>query len=101
MSTINIKGLNKVALLAALFNASKQQGMGFLDRRGAVPMSEEQAAEVIKATPSMYFDYLYGRVMKVNISGDELFTGLYNRDNGSGAAECVVQKLIKESAFAA
>jgi hypothetical protein len=86
---MNIKGLKKEAVLAALYNASKLQGMGFL-HYNPKPMTEAEAAELLKryeANP--YFDYLYGRVMKIEISGDELDTGLYNRDNGIDAAEKV------------
>ena len=32
--TVNIKGLDYAEVLAALFNASKQQGMGFLHAEG-------------------------------------------------------------------
>ncbi len=32
------------------------------------------------------FDYLYGRVMKIDIRGDVLDPGLYDRDNGPDAA---------------
>lgn len=83
---LNIKGLNKATVLAALFNTSRQQGMGFLDTRGAKPMTEEDAATVIQEQ-GLYFDYLRGRVMKVDLSGDELEPRLYDRDNGEGAAE--------------
>ena len=38
-------------------------------------------------------DYLSGRVMKVNLSGDEMRTDLYNRDNGAGSAEAIVNSL--------
>lgn len=34
----------------------------------------------------IYFDYLQGRVMKVDLAGDELDPRLYDRDNGEGAA---------------
>ena len=40
-----------------------------------------------------YFDYLYGRVLKVWIKGDELDSRLYNRDNGEGAAERAINTL--------
>lgn len=40
-----------------------------------------------------YIDYFNGRVFKSNISGDIFETGLYNRDNGNGAAERIVQNL--------
>jgi hypothetical protein len=89
---MNIKGISKPALLAALFNASKQQGLGFLDPRGAAHMTEEDAAEVI-AAQGMYFDYLRGRVMKISIDGDELEPRLYDRDNGQGAAERAIAHL--------
>ncbi len=93
MAICSIKGINKAVLLAALFNASKQLGLGFLDLRGAVPMSEEEAAAELAANPSMYFDYLRGRVMKVTLLGDKMETALYNRDNGPGAAERVIESI--------
>jgi hypothetical protein len=44
----------------------------------------------------MYFDYVYGRPLKVNLEGDELETGLYNRDWGKDAAEQIVESLRKK-----
>lgn len=41
---------------------------------------------------TMYFDYLKGRVMKVNLSGDEFDEWGYDRDNGSGAAHRALQR---------
>jgi hypothetical protein len=41
----------------------------------------------------MYFDYLHGRVIKTNFSGDSFHPGLFDRDNGRGAAERAVAKL--------
>ena len=41
----------------------------------------------------LYFDYLYGRVMKIHLAGDELDTWGYNRDNGDGAAERIISQL--------
>lgn len=94
---MNIQGLSKPAVLAALFNASKQQGMGFMDSRGASKMTEADAAEVIE-NEGMYFDYLRGRVMKIGIAGDELQTRLYDRDNGQGAAERAILNMIELAA---
>lgn len=90
---MNVTGISKPALLAALFNASKQQGLGFLDAQGAQPMTEADAAQVLAQQRGMYFDYLRGRVMKIEISGDEVGVALYDRDNGEGAAERAVQHL--------
>lgn len=88
---MDIKGLDKAVVLAALYNGSHQLGMGFLHKRGAEPMSVEQAREELADGP--YFDYLHGRVMKISLQGDELDTFLYNRDNGEGAAERIIEGL--------
>ena len=40
-----------------------------------------------------YFDYLYGRCLKVEINGSTLRTALYDRDYGQGAAQRVVDSL--------
>ncbi len=91
MSTINISTLNHAAVLAALYNASKQQGMGFLHARGAQPMTQEQAEAELKVTNR--FDYLHGRVMKITIE-DELRTGVYDHNNGVGAAKAALAPLF-------
>jgi hypothetical protein len=92
MSTINISGASKPAILAALYNASRAQGMGFLSFK-AEPMTEAQAAKLLKK--STYFDYLQGRVMKIELGGDKLGTLGYDRDNGEGAAHRAIQHLLK------
>lgn len=92
---MNIKGLSKPAVLAALFNASQRRGLGFLDRSGAQAMTEADAAKVIE-DQGTYFDYLRGRVMKISIDGDEIETWLYDRDNGQGAAERAISSLIEK-----
>lgn len=94
---MNIQGLNKDEVLAALFNASKQQGMGFLHAAGASAMSVEEACAILDAHSEAgrrpYFDYLKGRVMKIDLSKDEVNTALYDRDNGQGAAEAAIAHL--------
>ena len=94
-SIISIAGLSKAKVLAALYNASKQQGMGFMHQRGALGMTEEQAATELEH--SKYFDYLHGRVMKIALDSDDLETSLYNRDNGQNAAERVIAQLRSEA----
>jgi hypothetical protein len=41
--TISIRGIDKAEVLAALYNASRQQGMGFMHARGASSMTVEEA----------------------------------------------------------
>ncbi len=91
MAILNIEGLDKAEVLAALYNGSKKQGMGFLDARGQKQMSMAEAKAHLHQ--SQYFDYLHGRVMKIDLSTDELETRLYNRDNGEGAAEKIISEL--------
>lgn len=89
---MNIEGLDKADVLAALFNASRQQGMGFLDARGKESMTVESARYILVTQQS--FDYLYGRVMKISLDRNEVETRLYDRDNGQGAAESAIAHLI-------
>lgn len=88
---IDISKLDKAEVLAALFNASKQQGLGFLDASGGLPMSAEEARVILYETQD--FDYLRGRVMKVHLGGDEFNPRLYDRDNGNGAASRAIASL--------
>ena len=88
---MNISGVSKAKVLAALYNNSKPQGMGFM-HFDAQPMTEEEAQTLLDSGQT-YFDYLKGRVMKIDLSGDELETWLYNRDNGENAAETVLANL--------
>lgn len=90
METIDISHLSKAKVLAALYNGSKVQGLGFLQAKNG-DMSESEAEQILK--DQKYFDYLNGRVMKIDLSTDELRTWLYDRDNGQGAAAAIISKL--------
>lgn len=102
MSVINIEGINKARLLQALFNHSHQQGLGLLDESGAVNMTIEDAQSIVQKFANsqdrwpLTFDYLRGRVMKVNIDGDEFDSSGYDRDVGEGAAEAVVTAIRED-----
>lgn len=89
---IDIAGIDRTELLAALFNASKPQGMGFA-QPFAAPMTRAEAAELLAQTD--YFDYLRGRVMKIQLKegATELDEWGYDRDLGQGAAARVVEGL--------
>jgi len=88
---INIEGLDRGKVLAALYNASRPQGMGFL-HYDPKSMTEETGRELLKG--QTYFDYLMGRVMKVDLSSEKEFDEwLYDRDNGRGAAQLVIEQL--------
>jgi hypothetical protein len=86
---IDIKGLDKAELLAALYNNSKPLGLGFL-QADPNPMTKEEAAQIIREE-GLGFDYLKGRVMKLNLGGDTLNPWGYDRDNGAGSAAKTVE----------
>lgn len=88
--TIDISKMSKAKVLAALYNNSKPQGRGFLHFEAA-PMSEREASALLK--DYTYFDYLKGRAMKVDLSGNHLDPYLYDRDNGQGAAAGVIENI--------
>lgn len=91
---ISIKGLSRAEVLAALYNYAKPQGMGFMayDPR---PMTTAEAEELLQ--DSSWFDYLRGRVMKVDLKSDEEFNERgYDRDNGAGTAQAVIDLLRGE-----
>ncbi len=89
---IPLAGLNKADVLAALYNASKPQGMGFM-HYNPKPMTRGEAEALLEQTT--YFDYLQGRVMKVDLSGDALDPRLYDRDNGQGAAQKAIEAFVR------
>ena len=87
---ISIEGLDKAEVLAALYNSSRPQGLGRIHYTPGDMTRSEAAALLEKSTD---FDYLKGRVMKVDLKGKMFDPRLYDRDLGSGAADAVVKKL--------
>jgi hypothetical protein len=92
MSTVNIAGLDKADLLMRAFNASHQLGLGQGDPEGRQDMTKERAGELISQGYQV-FDYVHGRVLKIDISGDEVRTYAYNRDVGPGVLEKIVDDM--------
>lgn len=103
--TINIKGLDKAAVLCALFNGARQIGAGAIFHpEGVKPMALDEAKTYLhlgddmkrqfNKEPSLRFDYLLGRPLKVDLSKDEISVGLYDRDHGEGAALKALQPLL-------
>lgn len=81
-STMYIANVSKKKLLKALWLRSKPAA--FFAMSGVVPPAFDDAA-ADKAIWG-YIDYFQGRVIKMDLSGPEAKTDLYDRDNGKGAA---------------
>ena len=88
---VNTKGIDQARVLSALYNASKPLGLGRLHFTPE-DMKVEEAAELLES--QTYFDYLKGRVMKVELRDENEFgESMYDRDNGAGAAQRVIDSL--------
>lgn len=109
---VNIQGLNKADVLAALYNHTRPGGMGLLQAaNGPNVMDRAYAEQLLRlgqdATGdypagtatlrgrNVYFDYVHGRCLKVDLSNDDEFNPWgYDRDNGGdGAAQKIVDRL--------
>ena len=93
--SVNIKGLDKAAVLAALFNASAPKGFGFLEAcKGPQVMSLEEALDFIASKPALEFGYVYGRPLKVHLMGGTFSPKEFDHDNGgTGSAQRVIDRL--------
>ncbi len=98
MSVIDIKGLDKAEVLLALYNGSHCQGLGFLQAINTYTLEDAKRdyKEHIEYFNG-YFDYLHGRVLKVDLSGDSFDSWLYDRDCGEGAAARAIDELRRQN----
>lgn len=92
MDEIDITGLDKRRVLMALYEDARVQGMGILHARRE-RMTIAEAGELLAPGQPHYFDYVHGRVLKVNLAGDKFSPRLYDRDNGHGAAQRAVDAI--------
>jgi len=91
---ISIRGFSKAEVLAVLVRFSRAQGMSFMDPHSRDEMSVADARQVIRnCGDNQYYDYLWGRVLKVDLSGDEFDPRLYDRDNGAGTAARAIKEI--------
>lgn len=108
---VDITGVDKGALLAEAFNASKVMGMGvFQADRGPEVMTHEYGRELVQmclngdfaddknltfnTQSGLSFDYLFGRPLKLNLSTDTVDSWGFDRDNGGdGSLQAIVDKL--------
>jgi hypothetical protein len=98
---VDIKGLDKVKVLQALYNAKAPMGMGML-HYNPEPMADDEAKRVIEyhtfpadesGPESCYFDYVAGRPLKVDIAPDTVSMRLYDREGGEGMGDFVIHVL--------
>ena len=96
---IDISGLSKAEVLVRLYNGGHNDvnhgPMAGILQRMMKPLTLDRAQELIdrqlalqegRERKRIYFDYLDGKALKVDLSGDKLDPRLYDRDCGPGAA---------------
>lgn len=85
---IDRTGMSNAEVLQRLYNAAKQIGLGLFDQDGKEALTVEQAQGLLnlRRHGETYFDYLNGRVMKIDVGENPLDQRLYDRDNGNGVA---------------
>ena len=82
--SIDISKKDKAAVLKALYDFSKPIGLGILSFQSD-KMDIKTARRLVSS--STKYDYIGGRVIKVDISGNSFDPWLYDRDNGDGRAK--------------
>ncbi len=105
---VNIQGLNKADVLAALYNHTRPGGMGLLQAANGPNVMDRAYAEHLLAngqaatgdypagfSRDAYFDYVHGRCLKIDLSSDKEFSPRgFDRDNGGeGTAQKIVDRL--------
>lgn len=99
---VDTTGIDRAALLKALYDRAQPQGLGFLHNAPG-PMDLEYAQRLLDDRKtelpvgsgqwSCAFDYLRGRVIKTDVLVNKIDPYLYDRDNGYGALAGVVASL--------
>ena len=83
---IDIEGLDKGAVLAALVNNGSPIGMGSMHYRKVTP---EEARPLLYG----YIDYAFGVPIKATLGTDEFDEWGYDRDQGDGAAARAIDSI--------
>lgn len=99
---IDVRGIDKAELLVALFTAANPPiGRGALNYSAYDTLTYDEATEILKGetfdTPysgqPMHVDYVKGRNLKIDLSGDEIDPTKYNAINGDLTAQRAIDDL--------
>jgi hypothetical protein len=86
---VNIQGIDKLRLLEALWTRSQPAAFFRMQGISPPPFNMNEAQKAVH----QYIDYFCGRVIKCDLSGNEADPWGYDRDNGNGAFQSVVNSL--------
>lgn len=96
---INIRNLSKAQILKTLVDHASGIGVNPIAAGLAIklPLMTLEAAQTEIDHNGLTFDYVMGKPIKVDISGDEFDPWLYDRDNGQGMAQRAISELQKSN----
>ncbi len=89
MTTVDIKGINKVKLLKALWSNMKPAAFFYMSGIPSPSFDDTDAGSAVKK----YIDYFCGRNIKCDLSGNTVDPSGYDRDAGNGAFQKIVNSL--------
>jgi len=87
---VDISGIDKKMLLQSLYEYAKPLGMGIYHYTPNDTLPNQEMESILARG---HIDYLHGRAMKINISGNSVNTFSYNRNHGENAAEKIIATL--------
>jgi hypothetical protein len=82
--------LDKALVFAALYNGAKPSGKDIREY-DPEPMTCTEAKKLVLTRKR--FDYVKGRILLIIFVGDTFNQKLYNKNNGEGAAEIIIESL--------
>ena len=91
---VDISEVDKLKLLRALWDNSKPAIFFKYNNVTPPDYDEELAKEVVKKD---YIDYFQGRLIKCDLSKNEVDPSSYDKDYGKGTFEKIVKSLAKKS----
>lgn len=99
---VDITGLDKAKVLKALWDHSKVHGLsvigtlGLSDKGFTIAEAQHCINQRIQGNHRLNFNYVYGHLIKCDITDDEIDPWLYDQSNGEGAVQSAIDKLRKE-----
>jgi len=90
---IDISGLDEAKVLIQLYNHSKPNQFGKLQK--LKPLGIEEAKQLLKTHKNRKIDYVNGKPIKVRFDKGKLFNArLYDRDNPKLKAEDIIKQML-------
>ncbi len=90
---IDISELDKAEVLAALVS-NAESPLSLNKTEWPVEEARRYIADGHGSRGGLYFDYVNNRCIKCSLAEPQMFTWLYDRDNGEGAAAEAIKPLL-------